>query len=58
MAAFLSSTKQDEMKYHRQMLLEVLDCIRFLLRQGLPLSCHYEDDESLEGNLPPETPLS
>ena len=39
------------MKYHREMLLILLNSIRFLARQGLPFRGHMEDSESFEGNL-------
>lgn len=32
-------------------IVKVLECIKFLCRQGLSLRGHYEDAESLQGNL-------
>ena len=40
-----------EQKFHKIMLLKLLEVIRFLGRQGLPLRGHCEDVESFEGNL-------
>ena len=49
--ALLSKEKDAEMKYHREMLVKLLNSIRFLARQGLPFRGHKEDSESFEGNL-------
>ena len=49
--ALLSKEKDAEMRYHREMLLKLLNCIRFLARQGLPFRGHNENSESFEGNL-------
>ena len=49
--ALLSKEKEAEMKHHREMLLKLLNSIRFLARQGLPFRGHREDSESMEGNL-------
>ena len=49
--ALLSKEKDAEMRYHREMLLKLLNCIRFLARKGLPFRGHNEDNESFEGNL-------
>ena len=40
-----------EQKFHKTMLLKLLEAVRFLGRQGLPLRGHCEDVESFEGNL-------
>ena len=40
-----------EQKFHKSMLLKLLEAVRFLGRQGLPLRGHCEDVESFEGNL-------
>ena len=46
------STQHDvDMKNHRAMFLKLLECIRYLARQGLPFRGHHEDSVSLEGNL-------
>ena len=37
--------------FHREMLQNLLSCIQFLSRQGLPFRGHREDAESFEGNL-------
>ena len=50
-AAILSKERDAELRYHREMLLKLLDCIRFLARQALPFRGHKEDSESMEGNL-------
>ena len=50
-AALLSKEKEAELRYHRDMLLKLLDCIRFLARQDLPFRGHKESSESMEGNL-------
>ena len=49
--ALLSKEKEDEMKHHREMMLKLLNSIRFLVRHGLPFRGHREDSESMEGNL-------
>ena len=36
---------------HRTMFLKLLECVRYLARQGLPLRGHHEDSTSFEGNL-------
>ena len=40
-----------EQKFHKIMLLKLLEVVRFLGRQGLPLRGHCEDVKSFEGNL-------
>ena len=40
-----------DQKFHKTMLLKLLEAVRFLGRQGLPLRGHSEDIESFEGNL-------
>lgn len=49
--AQLSAQLERDQSQHRQMLLKVVSCIRYLARQGLPFHGHYEDAESFEGNL-------
>ena len=51
MRALLSKEKEAEMRHHREMLLKLLNSIRYLSRQGLALRGHREDSESFEGNL-------
>ena len=36
---------------HRTMFLKLLECVRYLARQGLPLRGHHENSTSSEGNL-------
>ena len=50
-ASALNCQHEEETKFHREMLIKLLSCIRFLARQGLPLQGHREDAESFEGNL-------
>ena len=50
-ASLLNHQHDEETKFHRQMLLKLLSCVRFLARQGLPLRGHREDMETFEGNL-------
>ena len=50
-ASALNRQHDEETKFHQEMLLKLLSCIRFLARQGLPLRGHREDTESFEGNL-------
>lgn len=50
-AAQLNTQCEVDRCIHREMLLKLLSCIRFLGRQGLPLRGHKEDNESFEGNL-------
>ena len=46
------STQHDvDMKKHCAMFLKLLECVRYLARQGLPFCGHHEDSVSLEGNL-------
>ena len=40
-----------EQKFHKTVLLKLLEAVRFLGRQGLPLRGHSEETESFEGNL-------
>ena len=51
MGALLSKEKEAGIKHHREMLLKLLNSIRFLACQGLPFRGHREDSESMEGNL-------
>ena len=50
-AAQISQEHDKQAKEHREMLLKVLRCIRYLTRQGLAMRGHREDSESFEGNL-------
>ena len=47
----LSIQHDIDMKNHRAMFLKLLECVRYLARQGLPFRGHHEDSVSLEGNL-------
>lgn len=49
--AQLSSQLESDQSHHRRMLMKLLSCIKYLVRQGLPLRGHNEDSESFEGNL-------
>ena len=49
--AQLSAQHDADQRHHRQMLMKLLSCIKYLARQGLPFRGHYEDVESFEGNL-------
>ena len=39
------------MRNHRNMFMKVLECVRFLAKQGLPLRGNHEDSVAFEGNL-------
>ena len=46
------STQHDvDMKNHRAIILKLLECVRYLARQGLPFRGRHEDSIFLEGNL-------
>ena len=47
----LISQHTAEKRNNRAMFLKVLECARYLARQGLPLRGHHEDSTSFEGNL-------
>ncbi len=47
----LSAQRDAEMRNHRAMLLKLLECIRYLAIQGLPLRGHHEYSVAFEGNL-------
>ena len=47
----LSRQRDAEQRNHRAMMLKVLECVRFLARQGLPFRGHHEDSAAFEGNL-------
>lgn len=49
--AQLSAQHSSDQKHHRLMFSKLLSSIRFLARQGLALRGHYEDINSLDGNL-------
>ena len=49
--AQLNTQCAEEQKFHKTMLFKLLETVRFLGRQGLPLRGHCEDVESFEGNL-------
>ena len=50
-SALLSNQLENQQKNHRVMLTKLLNAIKYLTRQGLPLRGHHEDNESFEGNL-------
>ena len=50
-AAQLNTQHKTDQAFHRDMLMKLLSCIKFLARQGLPLRGHVEDTESFNGNL-------
>ena len=50
-AVQLSRQHDADQKNHRAMMLKVLECVRFLARQGLPFRGHHEDSAAFEGNL-------
>ena len=39
----LSKQHEAEMKNHRAIFMKLLECVRYLARQGLPLRGHHED---------------
>ena len=39
----LNHQYEEDAKLHREMLLRLLSCVRFLARQGLPFRGHWED---------------
>ena len=45
-AAQLNTQHKTDQAFHREMLMKLLSCIKFLARQGLPLRGHVEDTES------------
>ena len=47
----LCAQRDVDQKSHKQMLMRLLACIRYLARQGLPLRGHNEDVQSMEGNM-------
>ena len=47
----LSKSHDKETRNNRTMFLKLLECIRFLARQGLPFRGHHEDSVAFEGNL-------
>ena len=47
----LSKQLENQQSNHRVMLINVLEAIKYLTRQGLSLRGHHEDNESFEGNL-------
>ena len=49
--AQLSAQHDVDQRHHRQMLMKLLSCVKYLARQGLPFRGHYEDIQSFEGNL-------
>ena len=50
-ATLLNAQHETDTAFHREMLQNLLSCIQFLARQGLPFRGHREDTESFEGNL-------
>ena len=49
--SLLNHQYEEDAKFHREMLLRLLSCVRFLARQGLPFRGHREDLQSWEGDL-------
>ena len=49
--AQLCAQRDVDQKNHRQMLMRLLACIRYLTRQGLSLHGHNEDVQSMEGKM-------
>ena len=49
--AQLSAQLDANQRHHRQMLMKLLSCIKYLARQVLPFRGHHEDIQSFEGNL-------
>jgi len=49
--SMLDTNTNKAQKFHQDMLLKVLQCVRYLARQGLPLHGHYESPELFQGNL-------
>ena len=49
--AQLSAQHDADQRHHKEMLMKLLACIKYLAQQGLPLRGHYEDNQSFEGNL-------
>ena len=47
----LSKQHEAEMRNHRAMFMKLLDCVRYLARQDLPLRGHHEDSLTFDGNL-------
>ena len=47
----LISQYEAEMRNHRAMFLKLLECVRYLAKQGLLLRGHHEDSTSFDGNL-------
>ena len=47
----LSTQHEAEMRNNRAMFLKLLECVRYLARQGLPFRGHHEDSVAFEGNL-------
>jgi len=42
---------EDRHRFHREMLMKLFSCIRYLSRQGLALRGHNESADTLDGNL-------
>lgn len=49
--AQLSRQHDADQRNHCAMFLKLLECIRFLARQGLTFRGHHEDSNAFEGNL-------
>ena len=47
----LSKSHATETRNNRAMFLKLLECIRYLARQGLAFCGHHEDSIAFEGNL-------
>ena len=50
-ATLLNTQHEVETAFHREMLLKLLSCIQFLVRQGLLFRGHRENADCFEGNL-------
>ena len=47
----LSTQRDADVRNHRAVFLKLLECVRYLARQGLPFRGHHEDSVTFEGNL-------
>ncbi len=47
----LSTQHDADTRNHCAMFLKLLECVRYLARQGLPFRGHHEDSVAFEGNL-------
>jgi len=49
--SMLDASTNEAQKFNREMLMKLLQSIRYLARQGLPLREHSENPELFQGNL-------